>query len=111
MRFEDFVFVYQLRDEGRLAWHCRPHSHGEGRYELHYFLSGEGSFRDRRSVYSIGPGRLFVTPPGATHQVLAAGKRRPVSYYALLVDALGDQEALVLLEGLGARTGPYALGS
>lgn len=111
MRFEDVVFVYHLRDEAQIAWHGRLHSHEGGLYELHYFISGEGSFRDRASVFTIVPGSLYLTPPGAAHQISATNSRRPVTYYAILVDAEGDEEVLGLLTGLGQRRGAFAIGT
>jgi AraC-like DNA-binding protein len=111
MRLDDFVFVYHLRDERQIAWHGRLHSHGGCLYELHYFISGEGSFRDRGSVFAIRPGTLYLTPPGATHQVVATDALKPVTYYALLLDAEGEGEVLGLLEGLGLRRGSFPIGS
>jgi AraC-like DNA-binding protein len=111
MRFEDIVFVYHLRDERQIAWHGRLHSHGAGHYELHYFISGEGRFRDRSAVFAIEPGSLYITPPGATHQISATNTRRPITYYALLLDIDGDEEAKGLLEGLGRRRGAFAIGA
>ena len=90
MRFEDVVFVYHLRDERQIAWHGRLHCHPSLQYELHYFVSGEGSFKDRNSIYTIRPGNLHVTPPGAIHQVLATNVRRPMTYYAVLIDVRDD---------------------
>ncbi|MGA2547097.1 MAG: AraC family transcriptional regulator [Rectinemataceae bacterium] len=110
MRFEDFVFVYHLLDEAQITWHGRLHSHAGGLYELHYFISGEGSFRDGGAVFSIAPGSLYLTPPGATHQIAATNVRKPMTYYALLMDAEGDEEAQSLLEVLGARRGSFAIG-
>jgi AraC-like DNA-binding protein len=111
MRFDDMVFVYHLRDERQIAWHGRLHSHGDSLYELHYFISGEGSFRDRSAVFSIEPGSLYITPPGSIHQIAATNARKPVTYYALLFDAEADPEVLGLLEGLGRRRGSYSIGT
>jgi transcriptional regulator GlxA family with amidase domain len=115
MRFEDVVFVYHLRDERQIAWHGRLHSHPEGQYEFHYFISGEGSFRNRGAVHSIEPGSLHITPPGSVHQISATDARRPMTYYAVLVDAEGEAaggaELLELLERLGSRRGAFAVGT
>jgi AraC-like DNA-binding protein len=105
MRFEDVVFVYHLRDERQIAWHGRLHSHAAGQYELHYFISGEGSFRNRGVVHSIEPGTLHITPPGVPHQIFATDARRPITYYAVLIDVEGDTELLDLLERLGTEPG------
>jgi AraC-like DNA-binding protein len=110
MRFDDIVFVYHLRDERQIAWHGRMHSHGDGLYELHYFISGEGSFRDGSVVFSIEPGSLYITPPGSIHQISATNTRKPITYYALLLN-VDDEEALSLFEGLGRRRGAYSIGT
>jgi AraC-like DNA-binding protein len=111
MRFDDIVFVYHLRDERQIAWHGRSHSHSDGLYELHYFISGEGSFRDGTAVFSIEPGSLYITSPDSVHQIFATNVRKPITYYALLFDAEGDAETLRLLEGLGRRRGSYSIGT
>jgi AraC-like DNA-binding protein/mannose-6-phosphate isomerase-like protein (cupin superfamily) len=111
MRFEDIVFVYHLRDERQIAWHGRLHSHEGSLYELHYFISGEGSFRNRETVHSIAPGTLYITPPGVVHQIFATDARRPITYYAVLIDADGEAELLELLERLGSRLDPIVVGT
>jgi AraC-like DNA-binding protein len=119
LRFEDLVFVYHLRDERQIAWHGRLHSHPEGLYELHYFISGQGSFRNRGTVHGIEPGTLHVTAPGEIHQISATDSKRPVTYYAVLLDVRDDDSALVageeelvaLLGKLIARQGPLAVGT
>jgi len=111
MRFDDIVFVYHLRDERQIAWHGRIHSHGDGLYELHYFISGEGSFRDGSAVFSIEPGSLYITPPGSIHQISATNIHKPITYYALLLSVDGDEEALSLFSGLGRRRGAYSIGT
>lgn len=111
MRFEDIVFVYHLRDERQIAWHGRLHSHEGSLYELHYFISGEGSFRNRGTVHSIAPGTLHITPPGVVHQIFATDARRPITYYAVLIDADGEAELLELLERLGSRLNPIVVGT
>lgn len=100
MRFEDIVFVYQLRDERQIAWHGRLHSHPEGRYELHYFINGSGSFRNGSAVYSIRPGALHLSAPLMSHQIIATDTRKPITYYALLLDVRNDDEARDLLDRL-----------
>ena len=110
MRFEDFIFVYHLRDEAQIAWHGRLHSHEGGLYELHYFISGEGSFRDGGVVYSIQPGSFYLTAPGSSHQIAATNARKPITYYALLVDAQEEAEARGLFETLAAQRGSFAIG-
>jgi AraC-like DNA-binding protein len=114
VRLEDVVFVYHLRDERQIAWHGRLHSHPERRYELHYFISGEGSFRDRDIVHSIQPGSLHITPPRSAHQIFATDAKRPMTYYAVLVDSggsAGDEELRGLLGRLCERRSPFAVGT
>ncbi len=111
MRFSDIVLVYHLRDESQIAWHGRRHVHGEGDWELHYFISGEGSFRNASSLWSIAPGTLHLTPPGAKHQILATNKKRPITYYAVLFDAKEDAELGELLGRLASMMkGPMDIG-
>jgi AraC-like DNA-binding protein len=111
MRLDDLVFVYRLRDENLLAWHSRPHSHEACLYELHYFISGEGRFHDDGAVFGVESGSLFVTRPRSVHRVEAVEEaRRPLTYYAALLDAEGDEEAAGLLDRLSRRTGPFDLG-
>lgn len=93
------VFVYHLRDERKIAWHGRLHGHGGSLYEPHYFIAGAGSFRNDGTLFTIEPGELFFRSPGCPHQVSAMGARKPATYYALLIDANGDEEA--------ARRVPY----
>jgi AraC-like DNA-binding protein len=102
LHFEDIVFVYHLRDERQIDWHGRRHAHGEGEYEFHYFISGEGNFKNGPAVWSIKPGSLHLTPPGCVHQILATNLRKPITYFAILFNAEGDDE----LAGLLARMVP-----
>ncbi len=98
MRFDDIVFVYHLQDERQIAWHGRRHSHGDDRYEFHYFISGEGSFKNGSATWSIRPGSLHLTPPGSVHQILATNLRKPITYFAILFSADGDAELERLLQ-------------
>lgn len=98
LRFEDIVFVYHLRDERQIAWHGRHHAHAEGGYEFHYFISGEGSFKNGAATWTISPGSLHLTAPGIAHQIVATNLRRPITYYAVLFSAGGDPELASLLE-------------
>jgi len=123
VHFSDIVLVYHLRDEHQVAWHGRRHAHGPGDYELHYFISGEGSFRNGPSVWTIVSGSLHLTPPGMEHQILATNLRKPITYYAVLFCASspslpapaagdhGDLELAELLERLARlMTGPLNIG-
>lgn len=100
MRFEDIVFVYHLSDPGQIAWHGRDHAHGACLYEMHYFVSGEGSFRNASTRYAIQKGSLYFSSPGMCHQILATVPEKPITYYALLIDVADDGEVAALLERL-----------
>jgi AraC-like DNA-binding protein len=109
--------VYHLRDERQIAWHGRRHAHAEGKYELHYFISGEGSFKNGSSTWSINPGSLHLTPPGSVHQILATNLRKPITYFAVLFSAdgegrEGDAELARLLGRIAPRMArPVDIGS
>jgi AraC-like DNA-binding protein/mannose-6-phosphate isomerase-like protein (cupin superfamily) len=98
MLIDDIVFVYHLEDEGLMSWHGRLHSHPKGKYEFTYFISGEGAFRTGPVRYSIRPGDLFLTKPEEIHQLIPAGKLRPITHYATLIDTEGDEDMAELLE-------------
>jgi AraC-like DNA-binding protein len=103
MRFEDIVFVYHLSDPGQIAWHGRDHCHGANLYEIHYFVSGEGSFRNASTRYAIERGSLYFSSPGMWHQILATVHEKPITYYAVLIDASSDEETSLLLDRLVGR--------
>lgn len=103
MRLDDIVFIYHLEDEGLIGWHGRLHSHRAGKYEFHYFISGEGSFRNGAVRHAISPGELHLTKPETEHRIIPAGKRRPITYYAVLFDPEGDKETESLLENGSER--------
>jgi AraC-like DNA-binding protein len=84
VRIEEIVFVYHLKDERQKSWHGRLHSHGEGEYELHYFLSGSGTFLNAQARYNVLPGTIHLSRPGFDHQIVATDPKDPISYYALL---------------------------
>lgn len=112
----DAVFVYRLRDEDELKWHCRVHSHGEGCYELHYFMQGSGGFRVDTAaghrVLPIAPGAAFVTKPSQIHSVRADSRADPVSYYAVLFrPEAGDSGLVELLASRIAQDKAYTVGA
>ncbi|MCX7028338.1 MAG: helix-turn-helix domain-containing protein [Spirochaetes bacterium] len=111
MRFEDIVFVYHLSDPGQIAWHGRYHYHEAGRYEIHYFVSGEGCFRNAASRFAIESGSLYLSSPGMRHQILATVSEKPITYYAVLVDVSDDAEARALLDRLVGRGEGRIIGS
>jgi AraC-like DNA-binding protein/mannose-6-phosphate isomerase-like protein (cupin superfamily) len=98
MHIDDIIFVYHLEDEGLMSWHGRLHSHPKSKYEFTYFISGEGAFRSGPVRFSLNPGELFLTKPEEKHQLIPSGKRRPITYYALLFDTEGEKELEALLE-------------
>jgi AraC-like DNA-binding protein len=112
MHFEDIVFVYHLKDEHQIAWHGRRHSHGDGEYEFHYFISGEGSFKNGSTTWTIRPGSLHLTTPGTVHQILATNLQKPITYFAVLFNAVGDAELSGLQERLTlALARPMCIGT
>ncbi|MEI6877122.1 MAG: AraC family ligand binding domain-containing protein, partial [Spirochaetota bacterium] len=111
MRFSDIVFVWHLRDERQIAWHGRSHSHGEALQEIHYFISGGGSFLNGRKRVAIEAGSLHLTPPGVIHQIIATDAKKPITYYAILFDAEGDGELGDLLARFGPEAGPWNIGT
>ncbi len=112
MTILDVVFVYQMKDEVDLAWHCRRHSHNEAEYEAHYFLQGEGHFRDGERLYIARPGACFLTRPGSPHAIVAQGAGDPVTYYAVLFRVGPDDGELpTLLEDLTSVGGYKEIGT
>lgn len=97
MNVRDVVFVHQLKVPHLIRWHSRRHAHEEGEYELHCFLGGEGRFESGDTTWSIGPGSLFLTPPGVVHELHPQTEGRPFSYYAVLFSPDGDTDERVLL--------------
>ncbi|WP_320128007.1 AraC family transcriptional regulator [uncultured Sphaerochaeta sp.] len=86
MEMLDAVFVYQMHEIKELLWHQRLHSHEYGQFELHYFVSGSGTFTNGPRRYSIFPGALFVTP-GETLHSIEADEQESLTYYATLIDS------------------------
>ena len=108
----DTVFVYLLQDDDQIRWHSRTHSHSGCEYELHYFIQGEGSFRNAGETWSLNPGSLFLCAPGEIHTVIPASKVDPISYYAILFSTDGnDSEFNSLLDGLLSHKRYYQVGT
>lgn len=83
-----------------MAWHSRYHAHGEGEYELHYFLEGAGSFLNHRARYQIHPEALFLTGPHEFHSIIPDPQnvqKQPISYYAVLFQIESDEETLQIM--------------
>lgn len=93
MNIRDIVFVHHMKEANLVDWHSRVHSHGDGCYELHYFVSGKGSFRNGGSSYDIARGQLFFSVPGQVHGIQPGGLDDPLTYYAVLFDLSGGDAA------------------
>lgn len=118
MKIADIVFVYQMNDEKRISWHGRRHSHTGLQHECHYFISGDGSFKNGTQTWSIRTGDIHFTAPGVEHQIIPAYPGKPITYYAVLLDAeTGNERSseLELLERLAGKTGnvsgPHHIGT
>ena len=90
MKILDVVFLFQLKEERMIQWHSRRHFHPEPQFEFHYFLGGNGLFRNGARNHPIEKGSLFLSAPGQTHEIQAENLDQPLSYYALLFDASPD---------------------
>jgi AraC-like DNA-binding protein/mannose-6-phosphate isomerase-like protein (cupin superfamily) len=87
----DAVFVYQMHELNELQWHQRVHSHEAGQFELHYFVSGYGTFSNGQRRYAIFPGALFITA-GETLHSIEADEQESLTYYATLMESPDEQE-------------------
>ena len=105
MHIKDAVYVYKLVEGDKLAWHGRYHAHGDGEYEIHFFIEGNGAFLLNRSTYTIRGNRLFLIKPREFHSILPKEVRRPISYYAILFepDQERDREIVALITGENPR--------
>lgn len=86
MEMLDAVFVYQMHEIKELLWHQRVHSHEYGQFELHYFVSGYGTFSNGPKRYAIFPGALFITG-GETLHSIEADVQESLTYYATLIQS------------------------
>jgi len=73
-----------------VRWHSRPHAHADPLYEFHFFLGGQGRFRNGDRTWPIEKGNLFLSVPGQEHEVLADSGDHPLSLYSLLFEALPE---------------------
>jgi AraC-like DNA-binding protein len=90
MKVLDVVFLFQLDQDGMTRWHSRPHSHPEPQYEFHFFLGGQGRFRNGDQTWPVGKGSLFLSVPGQDHEVSVDSTDHPLSFYSLLFEALPE---------------------
>ncbi len=111
MLIKDLVFVYQMKDEQEMAWHCRLHSH-PCEFEVHYFVQGAGRFRNGPQTFTLSPGSTYVTKPDVQHAVQAFNTQQPVTYYAILF-ALepSDAQLTTFLEQETQISQEYRLGT
>jgi AraC-like DNA-binding protein len=112
MLLKEVVFVYHLKDERQISWHGRVHAHKPHEYELHYFISGEGTFLNSKARFNIVPGNLHLSVPGGVHQIMATDLRNPITYYAILFDLekADDDMAILLAERVFRGPGPLRIG-
>lgn len=113
MEIRDIVYEYRISTGERMAWHSRYHAHGEGEYELHYFLEGAGSFLNHRARYPIQSEVLFLTGPHEFHSIIPDPEniqKQPISYYAVLFGVEQEEEILQILNtGLLSGRNPVQL--
>lgn len=117
MEISDIVFVYQMNDAPRMTWHGRSHFHQKPEYECHYFISGDGSFKNGSAVWPIRSGDIHFSAPEVVHQIRPAITGTPITYYAVLLRATspgGQPEAreAEMLDRLCRHSGgPWHLGT
>jgi len=112
MKYKDVVFVYQLKEQNEIQWHGRLHNHGEGEYEIHYFIQGSGKFLCGDIIYIIDPGSLFITLPSVKHSILADNEHNPITYYAVLIELSPDDvEVRNLISAKLSRIPNYKIGT
>ena len=97
MEIIDAVFVYQMHEKQELLWHQRVHSHEEGSFEIHYFVSGSGTFTNGKAWYTIAPGSLFVTTDEKEHGI-TSDEGANLTYYATLISCPEHRDLFSRLE-------------
>lgn len=107
MRFLDCVFVYRLQESEGLWWHQRIHHHKTNQFEIHYFVSGNGSFTNGTHTFAIHPGMLFITPGMMIHNIMTT-KEAELTYYATLIEQ--DPDMTGFINDLSAHC-PFSLSS
>jgi AraC-like DNA-binding protein len=90
MKILDVVFMFQLKEEKMIKWHSRRHAHPDPQFEFHYFLGGQGVFRNGEKAHSLDKGSLFLSVPDQLHEIQAENLDHPLSYYAVLFEANPD---------------------
>lgn len=110
MEMLDAVFVYQMHTRSELRWHGRTHAHAEHEYEIHYFLGGDGEFRNGNSTYTLTSGSLFVTTAQTVHAIRAHADD-PVTYYAVLIQVDPSEQDLIRLMYSLQSNSPFYIGT
>jgi len=104
MRIKDAVYVYRLIGGERLAWHGRYHAHGDGEYEFHYFMEGQGALLINRAKHIIDSNMIYFVQPREFHSILPEAVEKPISYYAVLFtpepENPVDEEIVALMKHL-----------
>jgi AraC-like DNA-binding protein len=100
MNVVDSVFVFQLHNQADLKWHQRIHHHEKGEFEVHYFISGNGTFTNGNTRYTIAPGYLFITCDDVVHNITTS-KEQNLTYYATLM--VYDKDQQKMLSALSAK--------
>jgi len=90
MKILDVVFMFQMKEERMIQWHGRRHAHPEPQFEFHYFLGGQGAFKNGDQVHAIERGNLYLSVPDQMHEIQVDALDHPLSYYALLFEASPD---------------------
>lgn len=93
MKILDVVFMFQMKEERMIQWHSRRHAHPAPQFEFHYFLGGNGVFKNGDRTHAIEKGSLFLSVPDQMHEIQAENLEFPLSYYALLFEA-GSEDYL-----------------
>jgi AraC-like DNA-binding protein len=91
VKLYDALFVHHLVEDYRIAWHGRYHCHQPPLYEVHFFVQGSGTFLNGVVRYPIQPVSLFLTAPHEFHSIIPDLSGKPISYYAILFDAQGNE--------------------
>lgn len=86
LKIHDVVYIYHLEDPRLVSWHSRTHAHGDNLFEFHYFISGEGEFKNGNTTRSIQPGTIHLTYPHQVHGIKPGRPSRPLTYYAVLFE-------------------------
>ncbi|MFW6364256.1 MAG: AraC family transcriptional regulator [Spirochaeta sp.] len=93
----DVVYVHTMNKPQLVHWHSRTHTHGAEQFEFHYFLHGDGSFKNDSTTRSIRSGYLYLTQPEQVHKIHTHSLEHPLGYYATLFHLPKGHEIHTLL--------------